>query len=123
MRPGRRESDLRAEKVDWDGVIVAVQPRIRLWRSFDQRSHEYPGYVLRVDGTIGDEKREFLVAVGEGVQAKHGLQAGDAASGKCVAVGDPRGGVLGVGAGQPLRHPGSLELEFGTNGCSCSGRP
>jgi len=42
-----------------------VQPRIRLGRSFDQRSHTYPGYVLRVRGNIGSEVREFLVGVGK----------------------------------------------------------
>lgn len=26
-------------KVDWEGTVLSVQPRIRLSRSFDQRSH------------------------------------------------------------------------------------
>ena len=36
-----------------------------LTRSFDQRSHTYQGYVLHIDGEIGDEERELIVAVGE----------------------------------------------------------
>lgn len=40
-----------AGKIVWCGRIVAVQPRIRLMRSFDQRQHSYQGYVLCVDGT------------------------------------------------------------------------
>ena len=43
--------------------IIAVQPRIRLTRSFDQRNHTYQGYVLHVRGTVGSEKRDVLVAL------------------------------------------------------------
>jgi hypothetical protein len=38
-----------------------VQPRIRLTRSFDERYHGYPGYLLRVQGEVGGEPREFTV--------------------------------------------------------------
>jgi hypothetical protein len=40
------------EKIPWQGVLISVQPRIRLGRSFDQRSHTYLGYTLRVRGNI-----------------------------------------------------------------------
>ena len=30
------------KKVEWMGQVMSVQPRIRLTRSFDQRSHTYP---------------------------------------------------------------------------------
>jgi hypothetical protein len=30
--------------------VTAVQPRIVLTRSFDERSHSYLGYVLRLEG-------------------------------------------------------------------------
>ena len=69
---------------------MAVQPRIRLLRSFDQRSHNYPGYILRIDGTVGGEEREFIVAVGRGAHAKHSFQAGDRVSGESAPVADPR---------------------------------
>lgn len=46
---------VNTEKVAWSGRIVSIQPRIRLMRSFDERSHSYLRYVLRVEGTIGDE--------------------------------------------------------------------
>ena len=65
-----------AEKVFWSGRVVAVQPRIRLMRSFDERSHSYQGYVLRIDGTIADEPGEFMIAIGKAAQAKHRFQAG-----------------------------------------------
>lgn len=46
-------------KIAWQGVLLSVQPRIRLTRSFDQRSHAYLGYALKVRGTVGTEAREF----------------------------------------------------------------
>jgi hypothetical protein len=78
------------EKIPWQGVLISVQPRIRLGRSFDQRSHTYLGYALRVRGNIGGEAREFLVGVGEGAHAKHQFQAGDTVSGEALPVADPR---------------------------------
>lgn len=51
-------------KVDWQGEVVGVQPRVRLTRSFDQRSHSYLGYVLRVRGAFAGETRDFVVALG-----------------------------------------------------------
>jgi hypothetical protein len=77
-------------KTAWSGVLTSVQPRIRLMRSFDQRSHSYLGYVLRVRGRIGEEEREFSVAIGDAAQTKHQFRVGDAASGEGVAVADPR---------------------------------
>ena len=65
------------EKIRWKGKLISVQPRIRLTRSFDQHSHTYLGYVLRVDGTIEDQDKEFLVGIGNGAQAKHEFQAGN----------------------------------------------
>ena len=58
-------------KITWQGTLVSVQSRIRLLRSFDQRNHSYLGYALRIQGTIGDEEREFLVGIGKGAQSKH----------------------------------------------------
>jgi len=78
------------EKVAWAGRIVAVQPRIRLMRSFDQRHHGYQGYVLRIDGTCGDHTGEFLIAVGKGAHEKHRFCVGLYLSGFSVSVGDPR---------------------------------
>ena len=65
------------DKIAWQGVLLSVQPRIRLTRSFDQRSHTYLGYALKVRGRVGSEAREFLVAVGQGAHAKHQFQTGD----------------------------------------------
>ena len=77
-------------KVSWGGIVQAVQLRIRLTRSFDERSHAYQGYVLRVDGMIGEEHRVFLVAVGEAAHAKNLFRAGDRVSGVGTPVADQR---------------------------------
>ena len=77
-------------KIDWEGAVLSVQPRIRLTRSFDQRSHNYLGYVLRVRGVLGGEARDFIVALGKGAHAKHQLRAGDRVSGRGEPVLDAR---------------------------------
>jgi len=80
----------KTDKIEWVGRISAVQPRIRLMRSFDERSHSYLGYVLRVDGTIGDEPGEVRIALGKAAQAKHRFHAGMEVCGLSVQVSDPR---------------------------------
>ena len=77
-------------KIAWSGRIVAVQPRIRLMRSFDERHHSYQGYVLRIEGTCGDESDEFKIAVGKASHEKHQFRAGTELSGLSVQVPDPR---------------------------------
>jgi hypothetical protein len=59
---------MMTSKIAFSGVVVGVQPRIRLTRSFDQRSHTYQGYALRIDGNVHDEQRTVLVAIGEAGQ-------------------------------------------------------
>lgn len=80
-------------KVYWRGKIISVQPRIRLTRSFDQRSHNYLGYILLVEGTIGEEVRSFAIGIGKEAHAKHQLQVGDVVSGRSEEVQDPRSDV------------------------------
>jgi hypothetical protein len=79
-----------SDKLKWTGRIVSVQPRIRLTRSFDQRSHSYLGYCLIIDGVIGGEEGEFSVAIGQAAQAKHQFQVGDEVCGEAIPVADPR---------------------------------
>lgn len=80
----------KSEKLVWQGMLMSVQPRIRLLRSFDQRSHAYLGYALRVNGSIGEEEREFLLGIGKGAQSKHAFRVGDVVSGECLPVQDSR---------------------------------
>jgi hypothetical protein len=77
-------------KIPWHGVLISVQPRIRLSRSFDQRSHTYLGYALTVRGNVGIEAREFRLGVGQGAHAKHQFRVGDSVSGDALPVADPR---------------------------------
>jgi len=79
-----------SNKLKWQGTLLAIQPRIRLMRSFDQRSHSYLGFALRLQGTIGDEEREFSVGIGRSAQAKHEFQAGDVLSGRAEFVVAPK---------------------------------
>ncbi len=76
------------QKHVWQGEVGSVQPRIRLSRSFDERSHSYLGYVLRLRGTLDGEAKEFVVAVGKGAHEKHQFHVGDQISGKSVSVSD-----------------------------------
>ena len=77
-------------KAPWSGTIVAVQPRVRLLRSLDERSHSYHGYVLRIDGTWAGESGEAGIAVGRAAHAKHGFCAGMEMSGMAEPVADSR---------------------------------
>ena len=77
-------------KVSWQGKIEGLQPRIRMMRSFDERSHTYLGYVLLLNGMVEGDSRDFIVAVGKGSQNKHGFQIGDKIEGMSESVSDER---------------------------------
>jgi len=78
------------EKIPWNGKVISIQPRIRLIRSFDQRSHSYQGYVLHIQGLVGGEECTLAIGIGRGAQVKHQFRSGDFISGKSEAVQDPR---------------------------------
>jgi hypothetical protein len=50
-------------------------------RSFDERSHTYLGYLLRIIGEVEGVTRELIVAIGKGAQAKHDFWSGDRVTG------------------------------------------
>lgn len=77
------------QKLPWTGVLVSVQPRIRLSRSFDERAHSYLGFVLGV-AAEPNLSAEFVVALGNAAQAKHEFRRGDLVSGEGVPVADER---------------------------------
>ncbi len=78
------------EKIPWGGKVTSIQARIRLTRSFDQRSHSYQGYVLHVQASVAGKERTFAIGIGKGAQEKHHFRTGDFISGKSEAVQDPR---------------------------------
>ncbi|MBM4170196.1 MAG: hypothetical protein FJ215_13725 [Ignavibacteria bacterium] len=75
-------------KLSWSGAVVAIQPRIRLMRSFDQRDHSYLGYSLRIDGTVDSLSKSYTIGIGKSLQARHGIRAGDLLEGVCSPVGN-----------------------------------
>ena len=79
-----------AEKVQWDGYVESVQPRIRLLRSFDERSHSYLGFSIFLRGYVDGEAQRFSVGVGKVAQDKHQFRVGDEVGGQAVPVADPR---------------------------------
>jgi hypothetical protein len=88
-RPWLPDVDEPGHKLAWSGTITAIQPRIRLTRSFDEQSHAYLGYLLRIEGTL-DERSEFWVGVGPGAHAKHQFRIGDQVEGLGQRVADQR---------------------------------
>jgi hypothetical protein len=81
---------MNEEKLSFEGKVVSVQPRIRLMRSFDERSHSYLGFALQINGVIGGAEREFSIGVGKSTQEKFKFIVGDEISGVCLAVADVR---------------------------------
>lgn len=77
-------------KLTFKGIMKSVQPRIRLLRSFDERSHNYLGYSLFITGIIEDVERQFSVGIGKIAQAKHQFKVGDKITGECLPVADER---------------------------------
>jgi len=77
-------------KIDWEGEVTSVQPRIRLNRSFDERSHSYLGFSLRIDGQVDGDPAVFWVGIGKAAQQKFQCRTGMKASGKAERVPDAR---------------------------------
>lgn len=109
--------DKESGKLSWQGVLASVQPRIRLLRSFDQRSHSYLGYMLRINGVIDGQELEFLVGIGKGAQAKHEFRVGDVVSGQCEPVQDSRTEAVEFYKVSKLKLLGRTEEEQGQGQC------
>jgi len=83
-------SEREKVKVSWNGKVISVQPRIRLTRSFDQRTHNYLGYILTIQGSVDGEERTFTVGIGKEAQSKYQFEAGQVVSGKSEKVLDSK---------------------------------
>ena len=69
-------------KVNWQGEIVAIQPRTRVWRYLiDNRTHYHIGYNLFIVGDSSDGKKQFSVAISEKQQFKGLFRIGDVLEG------------------------------------------
>ncbi len=79
---------MNGEKTSFKGIIMSAQPRIRLTRSFDERSHNYLGYSLVIKGFVDDDERDFSLGIGKASQQKDQYCCGDEITGDCVPVVD-----------------------------------
>jgi hypothetical protein len=69
------------DKSNFKGKITSIQPRIRLTRSFDEASHTYLGYAIKIAGTIDNEETTFSIGIGKAAQAKFNFKVNDIISG------------------------------------------
>lgn len=77
------------DKLSFKGIIKSIQPRIRLTRSFDEASHTYLGYAIRLEGELDNQQTIFSIGIGKAAQAKFNLKVNDIISGECLPVADP----------------------------------
>ncbi len=70
------------EKIEWQGIIVSVQPRTTVWRyKLDNRTHYHRGYNLFLNGEANGVNTPFSVAISEKQQHKLEFRIGDEAKG------------------------------------------
>lgn len=75
------KSENESLKVNWQGKIVSIQPRTRVWRYLtDNRTHYHLGYNFFIEGDSSDGKKQFTVAVSE-KQQKGLFRIGDSLQG------------------------------------------
>ena len=83
------------DKLNFKGIIKSIQPRIRLLRSFDEASHTYLGYAIKITGTVDNQEtissnqNIFSIGIGKAAQAKFNFKVNDIISGECLPVPDP----------------------------------
>ena len=83
------------DKLSFTGKITSIQPRIRLTRSFDEATHTYLGYAVKIVGTIDNQEtissnqNIFSIGIGKAAQAKFNFKVNDIISGECLPVPDP----------------------------------
>ncbi len=52
-------------KSTFKGIIISIQPRIRLTRSFDEASHTYFGYAITLEGDRDNQNTNFSIGIGK----------------------------------------------------------
>jgi len=76
-------------KFSFKGLIISIQPRIRLTRSFDEASHTYLGYAIKIAGTVDNQQTTLSIGLGKAAQAKFNFKVNDIISGECLPVENP----------------------------------
>lgn len=70
------------EKIEWNGIVVSIQPRTTVWRYLlDNRTHYHTGYNLFLSGETRGVKAAFSVAISEKQQQKFEFSIGDEVKG------------------------------------------
>ncbi len=77
------------DKLIFSGKVTSIQPRIRLIRSFDEASHTYLGYAIKLTGELDNQQVTFSIGIGKAAQAKLNFRVNDIISGACLPVPDP----------------------------------
>jgi hypothetical protein len=78
----RNDYENTSLKVNWQGEIVSIQPRARVWRYLsDNRTHYLLGYNLFLSGSSSEGKNQFSVAISEKQQQKGMFRIGDVVEG------------------------------------------
>lgn len=77
------------DKLTFIGTITSIQSRIRLTRFFDEASHTYLGYAIKLEGELDNEQMIFTIGIGKAAHAKHQFKVNDVISGECLPVLNP----------------------------------
>lgn len=84
-------STITPTKCHWQGTILAVQPRAKVWRyRLDNRTHTMLGFNLWLDGQRDGTASRFAVAISGLQQSKLLFRVGDVASGTAWPVENPQ---------------------------------
>lgn len=69
-------------KIKWEGKIISIQPRTRVWRYLtSNRTHYHIGYNIFVAGKCDEGLEVFCVAISEKQHLKSDFRIGDVVSG------------------------------------------
>lgn len=85
------------DKIVFTGKIISIQPRISLTRSFDESSHTYLGYAIKLEGDLMNSQNEgniledpgktvFSLGIGPADQIEYQFRVNNVISGECMPV-------------------------------------
>jgi len=71
-------SESISSKVNWEGKILSIQPRARVWRYLTHnRTHYLLGYNFFIEGSSSEGLKNFIVTISEKQQLKNVFRIGD----------------------------------------------
>lgn len=71
---------MKQDKIKFEGIVLTVNAKIRLIRSFDQiPTHQYQGYTLVLSGKVlAENQDQFKVGIGPKAHETHQFRMGAA---------------------------------------------